>query len=115
VSVLVTDRLIGLRRRAEVYDAHGFPIPGAEAAATPLYPGLARERGDGGWTLSVDEALWPIRENDVLFDDRGTQWLAGVAEHLRNEIDPLVNYVRVDAHQRQTGGTEPGGPEFVGR
>jgi hypothetical protein len=116
MAVLITDRMIGIRRRATVYDAHGFPIPGATEDVTPLYPGLARERGgDGGWTLSVDEALWPIREDDVLFDDRGIEWLAITADHLRNEIDNLVNYIRVDARQRQSGGTEPGGPEFVGR
>lgn len=116
MAVLIADRMIGLRRRGQTFDAHGFPVPGAVEQETPLYPGLARERGgDGGWTLSVDEALWPIREDDVLFDDRGTEWLAITSDHLRNEIDPLVNYVRVDARQRQPGGTEPGGPEFVGR
>jgi hypothetical protein len=29
---------------------------------------------------SVDEALWPIRRDDVLFDDRGTEWLAVEAD-----------------------------------
>jgi hypothetical protein len=115
VSVLITDRRIGLRRRSETFDAHGFPVPGGTTAETPLYPGLARERGDGGWTLSLDEALWPVRENDVLFDDRGTEWVALQADRLRNEIDNLVNYVRCEARQRVPGGSEPGGPEFAGR
>lgn len=115
MSVLITDRMIGLRRRGQAFDAHGFPAPAAVEEETPLYPGLARERGDGGWTLSVDEALWPIREDDILFDDRGTEWLAVTADHLRNDLDSLVNYIRVDARQRQGSSTEPGGPEFVGR
>lgn len=115
MTVLVTDRQIGIRRRATTYDAHGFPVPGGTESSTALYPGLARERGDGGWTLSVDETLWPVRTQDILFDDQGNEWVADRADHLRNEVDDLVNYVRVDAHQRQPGGTEPGGPEFVGR
>jgi hypothetical protein len=116
MAVLITNATVGIRRREFTYDAHGTRVPGALGPVETPMPALVRERGDGGWTLSVDEALWPVREYDVLADaDTGQEWLALVIDHLRNEVDDLVNYVRIDARERVAGATEPGGPEFVGR
>lgn len=116
MSVLIVNAMIGIRRRDFTIDAHGTLVPGPEGPVETPMPGLTRERGDGGWTLSVDEALWPVRENDVLIDvGTGREWLVLTADHLRNELDCLVNYVRCDARERQGAATEPGGPEFVGR
>lgn len=117
MSVLYPDRTLGVRRRGLVEDALGDLIPptgpGDDAGA---FPGRARELPDGSWRLAVDPALWPVRENDTVYDSgNGQSWVVREAQLLANQIEKSVDYVRVIAAEIRVGGAEPRDPWFVGR
>lgn len=115
--VLLPNTALAVRRAAApTYDAHGVPVRGAYGQATAAYPGLTRERDDGGWTLSLHPELWPLRKDDVVVEPgTGREWTVVAAILCKNDFDGYVNYVRTDARERKTGGTEPGGAEFTAR
>lgn len=116
MSVLLPNDSLSLRRAAEpTFDAHGAYVRGSWAAPIGPYPGAARESAQGVWTLCLDIALWPVREGDVVVSDSGQEWLVTTSQALHNVVDPTVDYVRCEAHERQGSSTEPTGPEFVGR
>jgi hypothetical protein len=118
LAVVMTNTTLGLRRRADgAYDAHGERSNGALGAEIGPYPGRSSEQPDGSWTLAVDPALWPVRENDVIVESvSGTRlWVVKSAKLLRNNLDPVVDYIRVEAAQQVAAGTEPGGTQFAGR
>jgi hypothetical protein len=80
------------------------------------WPGRAEERGDvaigqvGGrtWVLAVDPAAWPLYQQDMVVDaDSHEEWLITDADLATNNADPVVDYIRVEAHLRATGGTRP--------
>jgi hypothetical protein len=108
---------LGIARRADpTYDAHGSPVPGGYGATEGPWPGLGRERGDGGWALNLDPAAWPVREHDLIVEpSTGRAFLVLTADLLQNTYDPIVDHVRVEARQRVGTSTEPGGPEFSAR
>jgi hypothetical protein len=109
--------ILGLRRQGElVYDSHGFPVRNTVGPLVGRWPGRTRERGDGGWSIALDLAAWPVRQHDVVVDTgSGREWVVLTADPIKNNIDPACDYIRIDAREVVAGGTEPGGPEFVGR
>lgn len=119
MSVLLPNATLGLRR--QVWDntarnAHGERLSGNWEPATALYGGRTNERADGGWSLAVDAALWPIKQGDMIVSDTGAAWIVNTADLIQNNYDHTVDWVRIDGYERETsGGTEPGGPQFVGR
>jgi hypothetical protein len=118
VAVLLTNTTLGLRRRADgPYDAHGERQNGALGATLGPWPGRTQEQGDGTWSLALDPAAWPVRENDLVVESApGSRvWVVQSAQLLRNNADPVVDYIRVTGAQQTVAGTEPGGVEFVGR
>jgi hypothetical protein len=117
VSVLYPDRTLGVRRRDLVEDDLGDLIPptgtGTDAGA---FPGRAREQQDGSWRLALDPRLWPVRENDVVYDQAtGQSWVVRETTLLTNHIEPVVDYIRIVGAEMRVGGAEPRDPWFVGR
>jgi hypothetical protein len=92
------------------YDANGYPLPGRRAAPPDPLPGRTLERPDHSWVLALDPGLWPVREGDHVIEPvTGREWLVVSANLLHNSLDPVVDYVRVEAEARQAGGTLPPG------
>lgn len=106
-----------LRRRVEAggLNAHGERVAGdfADPVGEPL-PALIEQRGDGGWSLSLDDGLWPVREGDAVISD-GRVFIIRTADHLINVFDATVNYVRCEGLRVTSQGTEPQDSWFVGR
>jgi hypothetical protein len=121
MAVLLTNASLGVRRRGTTTtDSHGMPVGGAYGALQGPWPGLVTEQADGAWRLGLDPAAWPVRAHDLVVESGGAarQWLVLTAELLQNvaaDAAGRVDWVRVTAQERVTGGTEPGGPEFAGR
>lgn len=116
MAVLLTNALLGVRRRQDAgRDAHGARVPGDWDAVGEMLPGRVKEAADGAWSLGVDISLWPIRQGDLIADDAGNEWHVDTADPIRNNLDPTVDWVRIAAHERKDGHTEPGGARFVGR
>jgi len=115
VSVLLADRRLGIRRRGvKTTSAYGQDVLGPDEDPQGPWPGRARERGDGSWSLGVDSAALPVRVNDVVWDaDSGQEWLVAAHEHLVNAADDTVDYLRIEARLRTgEGQTEvAGAPE----
>jgi len=108
MAVLMPNTRLGIRTRTGgVEDRHGDTVPGAPAALLGPWPGRTKEADDGTWTLAVDTAAWPISERDIIEDTAGTQWVVRSANLLRNNLDPSVDYVRVQAYLRAAGDTKP--------
>lgn len=116
MAVLVANRSLGLRRRtAAGVDGHGDPVGFTWGAMAGPWPGRAEELPDaemggvGGrtWVLALDPAAWPVQQGDMAVDPATSQeWLVTSADLLRNNADPSVDYIRVEAHAR-VGGTRP--------
>jgi hypothetical protein len=118
VSVLIVNTELGLRRRADpTLDEHGTEVGGGYGPEQGPRPGLTREIGtNGAWVLSVDDQLWPIRAGDIITEPSAhREFLVTTASFMKHDIETSINYCRVEARERVTGGTEPGGPEFTGR
>lgn len=117
VSVLLPNATLGLRRRdaAPGRDSRGGRLPAGWGAVVGLYDGRTKENTDGTWSLGLDPALWPVRMDDMVIDTTGRSWLVRSADFLRNNVDPVVDWVRVSANLRADGGTTPGGGWFVAR
>lgn len=117
MTVLMPNTTATLRRREEApaLNAHGERVSGGftDPVAEPL-PALIEQRGDGGWSLSIDDALWPVREGDAIVSD-GRVFIVRTADHLINVYDSTVNYVRCEGLRVSTEGTEPQDSWFVGR
>jgi hypothetical protein len=119
VSVLLADRTLGLRRQSSSgADGHGDRIGRTWGALEGPHPGRAEEQpdtvmhGTGGrtWVIALDDRLWPVTQGDMIVDaDSGVNWLVTSADLLRNNADPSVDYVRVEAHTlaSASGGTIP--------
>lgn len=111
MAVLLPDCRLGVRRRSVASsDAHGEPVIGPPEPVLGPWPGRKREQPDGTWLLSVDVAAWPLRDGDLVVDpDADVAWLVSAATVLRNRVDPIVDYIRVEAQERRAGHTEPVG------
>lgn len=110
---------LALRRRVESAgrDPHGEPLPGRTvgySAPSASLPAYAREEADGSWLLCLDDALWPVRQGDLVVGGGG-QWLINTSHRAQNSLDHSVDYVRCTGAQQVAAGTEPGGAQFVGR
>jgi hypothetical protein len=118
VAVLLANRRLGVRRRtAGGVGAHGDRLKGSWGPTAGPWPGRAEEGADvpegqtGGraWNIATDAASWPLAQGDLVVDvDSGEEWLVTSADLRRNNADPAVDYVAVNAHVR-TGadGTRP--------
>lgn len=108
MAVLMADRNLAVRKRgAGALDGHGEPVGGAWGTMLGPWPGRAREAADGGWTLAVDPAGWPLSAGDLVVDaGTGQSWIARGTALLTNNLDSTVNYVRVDAQERVGAATE---------
>jgi hypothetical protein len=118
MAVLLANTMLSVRVRNDgAKDAHGTWVRGTWGAVSGPWPGRAREHGsDGAWSLAVDPAGWPLRAGDLVIEAGSLrEWLVITADLLTNSEEPDVNYIRVDAHERKTGSTEPYGPEFAAR
>lgn len=117
MAVLLTDRRLGVRRQTvPAPDAHGDLPGGAWGPLIGPWPGRGEEGDDvpaggiGGrvWLMGVDPQGWPVRRGDLIVDpDTGEEWLVTTARLIRNNADPVVDYVRVEAHLREGGSTRP--------
>lgn len=117
MAVLLADRFLGVRRQTlPVADAHGDLPGGAWAALSGPWPGRAEEGDDvpageiGGrvWLMGVDPRGWPVRRGDLIVDPgEGMEWLVTTARLICNNADPVVDYVRVEAHLREGDSTRP--------
>jgi len=118
VVVLIHNTTATLRRRddsAGGLNSHGERVGGAfaEPVGDPL-PALIEQRGDGGWSVNLDDALWPVRQGDAVISE-GRVFIIRTADHLTNAFDSTVNYVRCEALRVNSKGTEPQDSWFVGR
>jgi hypothetical protein len=99
VAVLLPDRTLSARKRPHPVPRDGFgqPIPAGLAAATPAYPGAAREQTErGSWSLRADVRLWPLNPGDELTDGT-TTW---VVESALKQVVPGyddVDFIQVIA------------------
>ncbi len=108
MAVQLPNTRLGVVRRAEVYDAHGYPVPGPAQALAGPWPARSSEGADGSWVLALDPAAWPVDERTVVVEPTtGVEWTVLTADLLTNNVSPIVDYVRVTAHQRVAGHTEP--------
>lgn len=108
MAVQLPNTALGVRRRTLAYDAHGYPMPGADEPAVGPWPGRKTERGDGSWVLALDPQTWPVDERTVVVEPAtGAEWTVTEADLLTNNVTPVVDYVRVEAHERVGGHTEP--------
>jgi hypothetical protein len=111
MAVLLPDTNLGIRRRNDgEADAHGDVLPAAPSPTEGPWPGRASEAANGSWTLAVDPEAWPVRERDLIVEDvRGNadrEWVVVTADLLSHQVDPSVNYVRIEARLR----TRPDNP-----
>jgi len=112
VSVLLPNTTLAVRRRVDgVEDAHGYRATASWGAAQGAGPGWAPEDVPGGQEpirLRVDPLCWPVAEKDLIVEIGGAarQWTVRDALLLKHSIDPVVNYVRVEAFERAGLGTE---------
>jgi hypothetical protein len=115
--ILLPNTTLGVRHRGPGgVDTHGMPTPGTLGPVTGPWPGLAIEHGDGTWTLGLPPAAAPVREHDLVVELVGVDdrtWLVITAELRVNPAGPVADWVRVEAREHVTGGTEPGGPQFA--
>lgn len=117
MAVLLPDRRLGLRRRtAAGVGAHGEQRGYTYGPLLGPWPGRAEEHGDvpageiGGrtWVLALDPAAWPVQQGDRVVDPAlGVEWVVTSADLQVNNADHRLDYVRVEAHARQAGGTRP--------
>lgn len=116
--VLIPNSTATLRRRddegAEL-NSHGERVAGTfqDPVGAPL-PAFIEQRGDGGWAVNLDDALWPVRQGDAVISE-GRVFIVRTADHLTNAFDATVNYVRCEALRVNSEGTEPQDSWFVGR
>ena len=116
MAVLIANTHLGVKRRgAPTVDAHGFPSGGTYDVMDGPWPGLTKQRGDGGWQINLDDAAWPVREHDLIVEPvTGREFLVITADRLQNTASPVVDHIRCEARLRVSGGTQPGGPQFEG-
>lgn len=115
MSVLLTDRQLGVRRATTATDGHGSTYPTGWGTLAGPWPGRAAEGPDvpagqtagRTWVLAVDPAGWPLDQGDLVVElQQGAtvaEWLVTSADILTNNADPSVDYIRVEAHLRTTG------------
>lgn len=119
MSVLLANAMLGLRRRADKDErnSHGERVPQGWGTVVNgrLYEGRTRESSDGTWSLGLDDALFPVRQGDMVISSTGLAWTVNTADLLTNNFDATVNWIRVAASKISVGGTEPGGAWFVAR
>ena len=117
MTVLMPNASATIRRRVEgALNAHGERTSaGLSARATPLLPALIEQRSDGGWSASLDPALWPVRKNDVIDDHGGRTFVVITSDLLENVFEPMVNHVLCEVQNVTADGTEPVDPWFVAR
>jgi hypothetical protein len=116
MSVLMSNTRLGLRRRQEgARNIHGERMTAGWGEFEGPYDGRANELTDGTWGLGVGPELWPVRQGDLILDMNGSSWLVQSSDLIQNAFDPYVDWVRISALHRTTGGTEPGGGWFVAR
>lgn len=117
MAVLIPNAKVGIRRRIEgALNAHGErTAAGHEAAPSALLPAQVEQRADGGWSISLDPELWPVRQGDLLTGDDGATYSVLSADFLTNALEPLVNHVLCEALRVGAEGTEPADPWFPGR
>lgn len=116
MAVLLADRLLGVRARVTATDTHGYRSTPSWGPLGAALPGRAEQRPDaaigatGGrtWVLALDPSLWPVGQQDLVVDPDADQWwLVTSADLIKNNADPAIDYIRVEAHTRATVGTTP--------
>lgn len=112
IAVLLPNTTLAVRRRADgAEDAHGYRTTASWSPPQGAGPGWAPEDVQGGQEavrLRVDPLCWPIAERDLIVEIGGAarQWTVRDALLLKHSVDPIVNYVRVEAFERAVAGTE---------
>ncbi|MBM0201914.1 hypothetical protein JNW90_01425 [Micromonospora sp. STR1s_5] len=101
MAVLLADGLYQVRKRPHPAerDAHGTPVPAADAAATDLVDGAAAHQPDGTWKLRLDPSVWPVRSGDTIAkpaEDR-TWTVTGVPRLHQVPGAPDVDFVDLQA------------------
>lgn len=104
-----------LRRQEAGFDEHGERVRNGFVAAGAMHPARVRQRGDGGWAIGVDTALWPVRQGDLILDEQGYTYLVETSDLITNNVRSDVDWVRVAALVRSAGSTTPGDAWSVGR
>ncbi len=117
MAVLLPNCHLGVRRRAAgTVGTHGDQTGFSWGVPVGPWPGRAEEgpdtpvgqTGDRTWVLAVDPAGWPVLQGDLIADPaHGREWLVTSADLLTNGADPAIDYVRVEAHLRTSGATNP--------
>lgn len=113
----MTNATLGVRRRVDATrNAHGERVAAGWGPVVGPAPGRTRQNADASWGLGLDPDLWPIRQGDLVIGADGGSWLVTSANLITNNVDSQVDWVRVIAAHRTSGGaTEPGGGWFVAR
>ncbi len=107
MAVQLPNSTLGIRRRPRVRDAHGYDVPGAPGPGVGPWPGRVQERADGTFLLALDPGAWPLERGDLVVEPGARVWTVLTADLLENNASDVVNYVRVEAHARHSGWTEP--------
>jgi hypothetical protein len=99
VVVILSDGSYSVRKRTHEYtrDGHGTPVPGSPGSASAALPGAATEQPDGTYTLRLDPALWPLREDDLIDGPSSRTWIIESAVLRVNNADSAIDYVAVTA------------------
>ena len=116
MPVLIDNATATIRRRVEgAENAHGERVAEGWGAGLAMLPAFIQERGDGGFTIGLDDSLWPVRVGDLVVDGEGKTYLVQTTALLRNAADPTVDWIRTTALYHDGDGTDPGDVWFVGR
>jgi hypothetical protein len=96
MAVILSSGLYGVRRRIHPFprDAQGAPVPGGLGAVAGPLPGDARREDTGEYSIRLDPALWPLREDDAVTGPAGQVWIIEGLPQLRtNNADPALDYI----------------------
>lgn len=112
MAVIISDRLLAVRHRAQSEDGHGDRVPAGFGPPSEALPGLAQEQpdtplgtpGDRTWLLDLDPGLWPVYQQDMVLDPgSGQRWNVTSAQLRTNARMPLLNHVHVEARLFTSG------------
>jgi hypothetical protein len=117
MSVLFANTSLSVQtydRNLPEFDSHGQLYFATLEAPRGPWPGSVRPPGrtladeQGPQLLQLDPAAWPLLPRDLVIEpSTGDSWTVVTSQLMTNDLDPSVNYVRVQAHPRSEAGTLP--------